>query len=116
MGSSISNKLLPQVIGTIDSATFTGAYQLVLTLTHPASFLRIVNGSNTNVAVSFDGTHDHEFVPTVTQFNLPVGSLNQAGNYNCFIPSGTSIYVKAPANMANAGIVSVSAYYQPYNP
>jgi len=116
MGTSISNKLLPLVIGTIDSATFTGSYQLVLTLSHPVVFLRIVNSSNTNVGVSFDGTHDHDFVPTVSQFNLPVGALNQAGNYNCFIPSGTSIYVKAAANMANAGIVTVSAYYQPYNP
>jgi|SRR5579859_3112054 len=116
MGSSISNKLLPQVIGTIDSATFTGSYQLVLTLTHPASFLRIVNGSNTNVAVSFDGTNDHEFVPTLSQFNLPAGALSQAGNYNCFVAAGTPIYVKAPSAMANAGIVSVSAYYQPYNP
>ncbi len=116
MGSSISNKLLPQVIGTIDSATFTGSYQLVLKLAHPTSFLRICNSANLNIGVSFDGTHDHEFLPTITQFNLPVGALGQANNFGCFIPAGTSIYVKGTAGIGNSGIVTVSAYYQPYNP
>jgi hypothetical protein len=113
MGSSISNKLLPLTIGVIDSSTFTGSYQLVTTLAYPVTFLRIVNSSTENIAVSFDGTNEHEFVPTLTQFNLPAGALAQAGNYNCFVAANTPVYVKGSAG---TGIVSVSGYYQPYNP
>ncbi len=105
------NIVVPSPISSIDSATFTGAYQLVATLAKAALLLRIINNSNSDVTVSFDGTTDNEFVPDGAVFQFPVQSNAGATNYAAFIAQGTKIYVKGTA--LSTGLVYVASYYQP---
>jgi len=115
MGESMSvkNSIHPIPLTSIDSATFTGAYQLISGaggLTNPCIILRIINNSNIGVTISYDGVRDHDFVPANNTLQLPFQSNAQPNNLAALIARGTRIYVKAAAG---AGLVYLSGYYQP---
>jgi len=62
---SYQNKVLPIPLSSIDSSTFTGSYQLLSAaggLPNACVMLHIANNSSVGVTVSYDGTHDHEFI------------------------------------------------------
>jgi hypothetical protein len=112
MAISPSNKLLPIPLLSFDSSTFTGSYQLVGTLSQPILYLRFVNNSSKDVTVSFDGSHDNDFIPTLTSSVVPAGSLVQAPNQAVKIAAKTPIYIKGAAG---TGLFYVIGYYQPAN-
>lgn len=109
------NFVLPIPLTKIDSATFTGAYQLVsgtLGITEASFIIKIINNSNVDVTVSYDGTHDHDFVPkgTIAQFNFQANA--QPNNYAALLAKWTKIYVKGAAGV---GSVFLSGWYSPQN-
>lgn len=114
--SSPSNKLLAIPLLSINSTGFNGAFQLVGKLPQPIRLLRVVNNSNVTVIISFDGSHDHDLIPSDTEFQLPAGALAFSSNYSCAIAANTPVYIKGTAGMGNSGSVSISGYYQPNNP
>lgn len=110
---SVKNSIQPIPLTSINSATFTGNYQLISGaggLTNSCIILRIINNSNIGVTVSYDGINDHDFVPANSVLQLPFQSNAQPNNFSALIAKGTRIYVKAAAG---AGIVYLSGYYQP---
>lgn len=76
-------KVLYETLRSIDSSTFTGAYQNIGTpLLHPASIVKFVNTSAVAVTISTDGINAMDIVPA-TSFalydytsNTPVGSVD----------------------------------------
>lgn len=110
---SVKNKALPIPLSSIDSATFTGAYQLIsgaAGITNPCITLRIVNASNIGVTVSFDGTNDHGFVRAGSDWEMVFQSNSMPQNQVCCMAQFTKIYVKAAAG---AGLVYLSGFFQP---
>jgi hypothetical protein len=88
----------------INTATFTGTYQsLSAGLAEACGILHFNNPSNTNVTVSFDGVHDHEFVLAGTQVSINADLLD-----TCAFAEGTPVFVKGTAGV---GILHLSAYY-----
>lgn len=105
------NIVLAIPLSSLASTSFGAAYTLVATLTNACFLLRITNNSDQDVTVSYDGTHDHDFVPKATQFNINAQTNSSPQNKQALFPQGFKVYVKGTAGMA--GSVYVSGYYQP---
>ncbi len=99
---------------SLASTSFGSSYTLVTASTgipNPCFMLKIVNNSDQDVTVSYDGTNDHDFVPTKVTTELKSGDVNQPNNYTTIWAQGTQVWVKGTAGMA--GSVYVVGYYQP---
>ena len=110
------NKVLPIPLSSIDSATFTGAYQLLsgaAGITNPAIILHIANNSNVPVTISYDGTNDHDFLLADTDRQLEFQTNALPQHYEAVLAAGTKVYVKGAAGMGNSGSVYLSGWYQP---
>lgn len=110
---AVKNKVLPIALSSIDSATFTGSYQLISVATglpEACIILEIINNSNIGVTVSYDGTNDHDFVRAASDRVLLFQTNSQPNNQAAVIAQGTRIYVKAAAGM---GLVYLAGYYSP---
>jgi len=109
------NKVSPLLLSSIDSATFTGSYQLLSASTgldNAATILEIVNNSNRGVTVSFDGVNDHAFVRAATDRQWQFQTNSQQQNRSSVMPKGQLVYVKAAAG---AGLVYLSGFYNQTN-
>jgi hypothetical protein len=94
-----------------DSGTFNNTFQVVSSGLAEACFLlRIVNDSNIDVLVSYDGLSNHDYVPSGQELNLNLQTNSQPGNWTALIKKGTPVYVKGA--IAGVGSVFVAGYYQ----
>lgn len=110
---AVRNTILAIPLKSIDSATFTGAYQLVTTaagIPNACFMLRLVNNSNVPVTVSYDGTTDHDEVQAGATLIVPPSTISQPNNFLANFAQGTKVYVKGAAG---AGLVYLAGYYQP---
>jgi hypothetical protein len=107
------NKVLPIPLSSINSATFTGAYQLLTPaagLANPAIMLHLVNDSNVSVTISYDGVGDHDYLLPSTDRELNFQNNASPQNFAAALAQGTKIYVKGAAG---AGLVLLSGWYSP---
>lgn len=107
------NKVLPIPLTSIDSATFTGAYQLLSGaggITNPCIMLHIANNANVSVTISYDGVNDHDFLLANSQRELNFQTNANAQNWAASLAQGTKVYVKGAAGL---GSVYLSGFYQP---
>lgn len=97
---------------SIDSATFTGAYQAInpLGLSAPCFSLKIVNNSGADIDVSWDGINDHDFFPTMSQDILDIQTNSQPSNEVNLARRGQVIYVKGSAS---TGSIYLIGWMQP---
>jgi hypothetical protein len=109
---SVKNCVKAIPLTSIDSSTFTGSYQAINTggLPFPCYIIRINNDSTENVTISYDGTTDHEFLPTLLFTQLTFQGNPQPNGYYAVLPAGTVVYVKGTAG---TGLVYLSGYYMP---
>ncbi len=109
---AVRNSVSAIPIASIDSATFTGAYQLVngTGLAQACFLLRIVNNSDRIVTISYDGVTDNDIIPNATHFELNPQSNSQPNNFTCLFSKGQKIYVKGLAG--GTGLVYLAGYYQ----
>jgi len=106
--------ILPLELDSIDSATFTGALQAI----NPAGnaeacvILRIINDSDVDIEISFDGITDHDFLGAgeTLQLDFQTNSLPN-GNVGV-LKKGTVVWV-ASTTGAGTGLVYLAGYYQP---
>lgn len=105
------NKAKPIILTEFDSANLVAGFLPINPLGLPeACFLiRIINNSDTDVIVSYDGLNDHEFVPGGTQATLNFQTNAVPNNKECLLAKGTVIYVRGTAGQ---GDIYLSGYYQ----
>lgn len=90
------------------SASMTGSYQQVGTaLSHPIRLLKMVNNSNQDITVSFDGSTDNDYIPanSFALYDMTTNRTNE-GAYFAF-QIGTKIYVKGTAGTGSFYIMAV---------
>lgn len=112
MASKNSIKAIPMT--AVASTAFTGSYQLLSAaggIPNACFLLKIVNNSDQDVSVSYDGTTDNDFVPKGAMAQLPFQNNSQPNNFIANIPQGTKVYIKGTAGMA--GSVYLVGYYSP---
>ena len=110
-----SNRANFQALLSIDTSTFTGAYQLLGTLTYPGRLLTMVNGSDRAVTVSFDGVTDHLYfgASNATPQSFPLGNLKGASSDVLELRQGTAVYAKGLAGGTGLFTVSVVSALTP---
>lgn len=96
-----------------DSSLFPGGYVAINPngLPNACSTLKIINDSNENIKVSYDGINDHDFVASDTTFEFPTQINAQPNNYVALFSKGTIVYVTLPA--AGVGLIYLSGYFSP---
>lgn len=89
----------------------SNAYQPIsnVGLPFPCFLVRIINNSDEDVTVSYDGVTDHDFVAQKTTLQLPLQANSQPSSYVALMGKGTMIYVKGTSG---DGDVYLAAYYQ----
>lgn len=104
--SGTTNRVNWETLRSINSATFTGAYQAVGTaLTFPSYILKMVNNSTVLVTISIDGTNDIDVCPSGSFWLYDEGKVGRQSNVPA-VPAGTQIYVKGAVGVGTVYLVS----------
>lgn len=97
-----------ETLRSIDSATFSGAFQAVGTpLANPCRLIKFVNNSNKDVIVSDDGINAKDIVPA-NSFALYDFTSNEIKDEGFFFPMGTQLYAKGSAGV---GLFYITVIY-----
>ena len=109
---SLKNSIKAIPLKSIASSGVSSSYAAINStgLPNGCFLLRIINNSNEDITVSYDGSTDNEYVPTMTTLQLPVQSNAQPVNSVAVFPIGTIVYVKGTGG---TGYVYLAGYYQP---
>jgi len=78
-------------------------------LPFPCFLIRVINNSNKDVMISYDGVTDHDFIPMGQTLQLPFQSNSQPNGYVALMAKGTIVYVQGAAG---TGDIYLAAYYQ----
>lgn len=107
---AIANTVAAIERADFNTNTLTGGYDLVYDGLPQAIFmLRIVNESNRDLSISYDGTTDNDFVLANSTTQLSFQTNSRPGNKIAQLPKGTDIYVKGTAG--GTGFVYIIGYY-----
>lgn len=74
-------------------------------------YLRIVNNTDVDVTVSYDGTTDNDFVRKGSDFIVAGQNNGQPQNFVAQFPIGMKVYIKGSAG--STGSVYLAGYYNP---
>lgn len=98
---------------SLSSGSVTGSYQVVgSTFANNIILLKVVNDSDQDITVSYDGSTDQDFIPanTYTLYDLNTNSyLPSRGGGALEFAIGTGVYVKGSAGTGNIYVVAVFA-------
>lgn len=101
-----TQRLAWETLRTIDSATFTGAYQAIGTpLANPSYICKMVNNSNVLVTVSINGTTDIDVAPANSFWLYDESKAGASANLPS-LPAGTQVYVKGSAGVGTVYLVT----------
>ena len=108
------NRLMAIPLGTFDAATLTAAFQPIYAggLPHSLSLLRIINRSNVDIIISYDGLIDNDYIGVDSTFILPAQQNSQPRNQVMQIPAGDLLSIKQ-ATAPGVGTIYISGYYNP---
>ena len=105
---NFTQKLLPETMRTINSASFTGSYQTVGSiLAYPSKMLIFVNNSGVIVTVYWDCVNDHMILLPGATVIMDEDS-NAVSSAQFETAQGTQFYVKGSAS---TGLVYLSTFY-----
>ena len=109
---AVKNSVQAIELTTFDAANLMATYTVINAngLQQACFLIRIVNDSNVDITISYDGATDHDFVLSNDSLIISVQNNSQPNNYIAKFSAGTKIYVKGSAGM---GTIYLSGYYQP---
>lgn len=106
---SVKNSMYYIPMTSIDSATFTGAYQAINAgTTQPCFAFKIINNSTVDVTISLDGTTDHDYIPSKSAQIYDLQTNKQPQNDMCLLVQGTKVYVKSSAGTGSVYLVGLT--------
>jgi hypothetical protein len=76
---------------------------------HPIRIVKIINTTNSDMIVSFDGINDHDYVPA-GGFTLYDLTTNQNESAGWFFKIGTQVYIKYATAPASGSVFVVTLY------
>ena len=106
----VKNIVKSVTLGSLASSGISSTYTAVITLSNACFMIRIINNSDEDVTVSYDGTHDADFIPEMSSAQIQAQTNAQPTNSVANFAQGTTIYVKGTSG---TGSVYVAGYYQP---
>jgi len=104
--SSLGVRVSYETLRSIDSATFTGAYQALGTpLLHDPFLYKLVNNSNQIVFISDDGVNDKDVCPAGSFFLYDEGA-NASREGGLTVRKGTQIWIRGAAGVGSVYFVA----------
>lgn len=102
-----TSRLDPVIMQTFNCAGLTGSYQLVSAggFEHDLAIFKMYNSSTEDINISYDGTNDHDIIPSGGTFILDV-QANKEGTRIAW-PKGRETFVKGTAS---AGTLFITGY------
>lgn len=99
-------------LSTFAASSLSTSYQAVNSagFSEPVFFMRLVNDTNQDVTISYDGVNDNEYVAAGDTFEFPNQANSQPQAQLALWRKGTVVYVKAAAS--GTGTLTLSGYYQ----
>jgi hypothetical protein len=114
--NSLAIRLYPEVLRSLAFGSISGTYAAIGTaFLNPCRILEIINTTDADMLISYDGTHNHDVVPAHSGKILDF-CANQALTQGAFLAEGTIVYV-AEVSAPTLGSVYVATYYgvNPYS-
>lgn len=104
----ITNRVGAIELCSLDISTLTGGYDsLCSDLEAPCFLIRIINASNRDVFISYDGAHNHDYVKAGTVAPLAVQSNSRIPSNIALFHKGQEIFVKGTAG---TGYIYLAGY------
>lgn len=96
---------------SLDTSTLSGDYIAINATgtTEPCVLIRVINDSDTDLTVSYDGSNDHDYVRTGSVLDINLQTNSQPNSKVAQLSRGTVVYVKSAAGTGN---VYLAGYYQ----
>lgn len=110
---AVKNSLKAIPVVTANSAALAAGYVLPISATgfpEALVILRIVNASNQNVIISFDGVNDNDVVIAGSFLQIEAQTNAQPNNYMAAFAKSSKIWARGTAGI---GTIYVIGYYQP---
>lgn len=82
-------------------------------LDEPSNYMKIINTSDVNVLVSYDGTHAHDVVLSGGAIEICAQLNNEPRSHVALLAKGMPVYVAREVNPGASGYIYVITYYQP---
>jgi len=102
MSSKLRFDAIP--MSTFDTSGLAGAYAAINGTGTPATLqiLKMINNSDTDITISYDGTTDHDFIPAGGDLivDLQTNAYN-SGDAKFVMGTGSIIYAKGSAGTGN---------------
>ena len=110
---NVKDILLPFEMTEFDAADLGAAFQVISDtgFPEPCVYLRLINNSDADITISFDGVTNHDFVQSENRLEIytQISSLPQ--NRVSVFQKGTKIYVSGPQQ--SKGTIYLCGYYRP---
>lgn len=112
----LGQRIRYEALRSLGNASIGASYTIVGTaFANPVRMLKIDNGTDANLIISFNGSTDHTFIPAnsgmvldyASNSELPIGKLDQA--------IGDAVYVKQESAAATSGTLYVTVVYASTN-
>jgi len=107
------NAILPIEMESFNSAALSGVGTFDALnpdgLDHSVFLLRIINDSDTDILISYDGVVDHDYVPAGDILQVDLQPNTQIGTSTAGIRQGTVVYAEGTAG---TGLIYVAGYYR----
>lgn len=94
---------------SFDSSSLTGSYIVITPASGtllPISLLKYVNNSTKDISVSYDGSTEHDFIPSMTSSTLNFQSNNQPSSQSSVLQKGTKIYINGTAGTGDFYVIA----------
>ena len=98
-----------------NSNTLDGTFQVLNAggLPKACTIIKIVNDSDRDVLISYDGVTDHDYVPLGDKLELNLQANSQPNGYASSMAQGTVFYVRGLAG--GTGYIYLVGYYNEKN-
>ncbi len=109
--SSGGMRVVPDILRTVAFGAIGAPFTAIgAVFAHPIRLLNINNDTNQAIIISYDGVHNHQYIPAQTGLILDFTS-NSANFTFPLLAAGTTIYVSDNGVAPTSGLVAVSAYH-----
>lgn len=105
----MKNFVKPDSLTSFNGSGLTGSFKEInpLGFDGPAVLVRLINASNQDVAVSFDGVHAHDYCVKNSVLELSLQTNAMPNNYRAVLKKGTVVSV---SGASATGYLYLAAY------
>lgn len=108
---SLAIRILPEVLRSVPYTAFVGGYIAIGTpLAHPARLIKLYNGTDADMLISWDGVNNHDILPTKAFILLDV-CTNKTRDDGLYVGQDTVFWARQAVANPTVGNVYLSVYY-----